>query len=307
MRGGNSGIHPRLASFSRPHMLESRRAHSVLFMGVAAFSLAAILIRLAEAPPLVVAAYRLGIASVAIVPIAILKAGGELRALPRKDVTLSLLSGLLLALHFSLWITSLSYTSVASSVVLVTTTPLFVGVASHFLLKEKASRRMVLGILLATGGGVTIAGGDLQIAGRAAFGDVLALMGAVMSSGYYLIGRVLRKKLSMLSYVALNYPSAALLLTILSLVARQGFLGYPPRTYLFLLLLALVPQLIGYSCINWALGHLSATFVTVAILGEPIGATILAALILHELPNLTEILGAALILIGIYVATQEAR
>lgn len=256
---------------------------------------------------MVVAAYRLGIASVAIVPIAILKAGGELRALPRKDVTLSLLSGLLLALHFSLWITSLSYTSVASSVVLVTTTPLFVGVASHFLLKEKASRRMVLGILLATGGGVTIAGGDLQIAGRAAFGDVLALMGAVMSSGYYLIGRVLRKKLSMLSYVALNYPSAALLLTILSLVARQGFLGYPPRTYLFLLLLALVPQLIGYSCINWALGHLSATFVTVAILGEPIGATILAALILHELPNLTEILGAALILIGIYVATQEAR
>jgi len=288
-------------------MTESRKPHYVLLIGVVAFSFAAILIRLAEAPPLVIAAYRLGIASLAVLPIAVLKAGDEIRALSRKDMALSFLSGFLLALHFALWITSLSYTSVASSVVLVTTTPLFVGVASHFLLQERISWRMAWGILLAVVGGVTIAGGGLQIAGRAAFGDLLALIGAAMSSGYYLIGRVLRRRLSMLSYVALNYSSAALVLAILCLVARQGFLSYPSRSYLFFFLLALVPQLIGYSSINWALGHLSATFVTVAILGEPIGATLLAACILHESPHLAEIFGGGLILTGIYIATQEIR
>ncbi len=276
-------------------------------MGVVAFSFAAVLIRLAEAPPLVIAAYRLGIASIAVLPIALFEARDELQALSCKDVALSFLSGFLLALHFALWITSLSYTSVASSVVLVTTTPLFVGVASHFLLQERVSWRMAWGILLAVVGGVTIAGGGPQIAGQAAFGNLLALTGAAMSSGYYLIGRVLRQRLSMLSYVALNYSGAALVLVALCLVVRQDFLGYSSRTYLLFLLLALVPQLIGYSSINWALGHLSATFVTVAILGEPVGATLLAALILHESPHLAEILGGGLILTGIYIATQEVR
>ena len=210
-------------------------------------------------------------------------------------------AGMALALHFALWITSLTLTSVASSVVLVTATPLFVGLASHFLLRERVGRRMAAGIGLCLIGGLVIGGGDLQIAGEAAWGDVLALLGALASAAYYLTGRVLRARFSLLSYVAVTNAACALVLAALCIASGQAFTGYSAHTWLMLVLLGLVPQAIGYSSVNWALGYVSATLVTVAILGEPVGSTLLAWLVLGEAPRYNVVLGGALILAGIYL------
>jgi len=280
------------------------RPYLVISVGIVAVSFASIFIRLAEAPSLVIAAYRLTIASLILAPAALIKARDELRALTQADLRLAILSGLFLGLHFATWISSLEYTSVASSVVFVDTSPIFVGLASHFLLKEKVSRKMFVGIAIAVLGGMIIGYGDFGLGTRELFGDFLAIMGAVTVSGYLLVGRRLRSKLSLLSYVFLVYSTAAVFLIVLCLVARYSFAGYPRQTYLMFLLLAVVPQIIGHSSYNWALKYLPATFVGVGTLGEPVGSTILAYFILNEVPTLTKIGGGGLILAGIYVSSR---
>jgi drug/metabolite transporter (DMT)-like permease len=213
-------------------------------------------------------------------------------------------AGVCLGLHFATWISSLAYTSVASSVVLVSTSPLFVGLTVRFLLKEQVSSRMFVGIVLATMGAAIIGWGDFRVSGLALWGDVLAIVGAIMVSAYFLIGRSLRQRLSLLTYVTPTYWLAALVLGIAVLVSGQQFSGFPPRTYLMFLLLAVGPQVVGHSSLNWALRYLSPTFVTAAVLGEPIGSTILAHLVLHESPSAFEILGGIVILAGIYVCSR---
>jgi len=278
-----------------------------LLTGIVAVSWASILIRLAEAPPLVVGAYRLTIASIILTPMALARAREELRGLARRDICLALLSGAFLSLHFASWIASLDYTSVATSVVLVSTQPLFAGIASHLLTADKVSRSMFAGIIVSIIGGIIIGYGDISIDRRAFLGDLLATIGAIAASAYFLIGRQLRRKLSLLAYIFLVYWMAALGLVALCLLTRQRLTGYPPQTYLMFLLLAIVPQIIGHSSFNWALRYLSATFVTISTLGEPFGATILAYFILKETPSPAEIMGGALILWGIYIASREER
>ncbi|MFQ6057551.1 MAG: DMT family transporter [Anaerolineae bacterium] len=274
-------------------------------LGIVAVSFGSIFIRLADAPSLIIAAYRLTVASLILAPAALLTSGDELRALTRGDLQLALLSGLFLGLHFATWITSLEYTSVASSVVFVDTHPLFVGLASHFLLRERLSRPMLIGILAAVVGGAIIGYGSLGLGRKELLGDLLALAGAVMAAGYFLIGRRLRPKLSLLSYISLVYATGAVVMLAFCLLAGQSFVGYSGQTYLMFLLLAVVPQILGHSSFNWALRYLSATFVSVTVLGEPIGATILAYFILSEPPTLLEVVGGVLILAGIYVASRE--
>jgi drug/metabolite transporter (DMT)-like permease len=280
------------------------RPYLGLAIGIVAVSFASIFIRLAEAPSLVIAASRLTIASLILAPAALIRAREELRALTKGDLGLALLSGLFLGLHFATWISSLEYTSVASSVVFVSTSPIFVGLASHFLLKEKVSSQMFLGIVVSVLGGMIIGYGDFALGTRELFGDFLALAGAVAVSGYWLVGRRLRRQLSLLSYIFLAYATAAAFLVIICLVTGHSFSGYRQRTYLMFILLAIVPQIIGHSSYNWALKYLSATFVGVGTLGEPIGSTILAYLILSEVPTLAKIGGGALILIGIYISSR---
>ena len=275
-----------------------------LATGITAVSFASILIRLAEAPSLVIAASRLTIASLILAPAAFIKSRGELRALTKADLGLAILSGLFLSLHFATWISSLEYTSVASSVVFVSTSPIFVGLASHFLLKERVSRQMFLGIAVSVLGGIIIGYGDFGLGTRELFGDLLALAGAVAVSGYLLIGRRLRPKLSLLSYIFLVYSTAAVSLIVLCLARGHPFAGYPTQTYLMFLLLAVVPQIIGHSSYNWALKYLPATFVGVGTLGEPVGSTILAYVILNEIPTLAKIGGGVLILAGIYISSR---
>jgi drug/metabolite transporter (DMT)-like permease len=251
------------------------RPYLVISIGIVAVSFASIFIRLAEAP-----------------------------SLTKGDLQLALLSGLFLGLHFATWISSLEYTSVASSVVFVDTSPLFVGLASHLLLKERVSQQMFVGIAISVLGGVIIGYGDFGLGVRELFGDLLAIAGAVAVSGYFLVGRRLRRKLSLLSYIFLVYATAAAFLVVLCLVTGHTFSGYSWQTYLMFLLLAIVPQIIGHSSFNWALRYLPATFVGVGTLGEPVGSAILACFILHEVPTLTKIGGGVLILAGIYLSSR---
>jgi drug/metabolite transporter (DMT)-like permease len=291
-----------------------------LFVGILAVSTASVFIRYAQgyAPSLVIAAYRLSLATLAISPVVLLRHRDELRNLGRRDLAMALFSGLFLALHFATWITSLEYTSVASSVVLVTTTPLWVALLAPVTIKEPISRLVVAGMMLALIGGVTVGMSDTCtwqdmaitcpplsefIRGQAFYGDLLALSGAFMAAAYLLIGRRLRARMTLLPYIFVVYGMAAVVLVIIMLAAGQSPVGYPPQAYLWFALLALVPQLIGHSVFNWALRYLSAAYVSISLLGEPIGSTLLALLLLQETPTGLKIFGAILILAGIYIAS----
>ena len=283
------------------------RQHLVLALGVVSVSFSAIFIRLAEAPPLVIAAYRLCLASLFVGPAAWIHSKQELRSLAKNNLTPTLVSGAFLALHFALWIASLSYTTVASSVVLVTINPVFVAVASYFLFHEKLSKQTILGIGVCLVGAILISYGDWRLGPRPLFGDLLSLLGALAIAGYFLIGRKLRQTTGLLSYACLVYSSAALRLLASTLAFGYRLFGYSTTTYVMFGLLALVPQLLGHLSLNWSLRFVSATLVTTAVLGEPAGATALAFAILDEVPTISQIGGGILVLVGIFVAFRKSK
>lgn len=296
----------------------------VLGIGVLAVSASSIFIRFAQedANSLVIAAYRLTLASLALAPFVLRRNSSELRELSRRSLGLGLLSGVFLALHFATWIQSLAYTTVASSVVLVTTASLWVALLAALLLNEPLTAPVLLGLGIATVGGATIGLGDACawqagaldcppladfLSGSAFFGDLLALAGAFTAAGYLLIGRSLRAATSLMTYLFLVYGMAALVLVAWVLVLELPLVGYPPRTYLWFVLLALLPQLVGHSSFNWALRYLPAAFVSITLLGEPVGSAILAFLVLGETPGWITAIGAILILTGIFLASRRRR
>jgi drug/metabolite transporter (DMT)-like permease len=280
-------------------------AYLALAVGVVSVSIAALLIRLADAPPLVIAAYRLSLASLAIAPFALGRSRNQLQSLTGRELGLMLAAGLCLALHFGLWITSLKYTSVATSVVLVTASPIFLAVASRFLFRQRLGRAAVAGIAISLGGGILISYGNWQLGSRPIEGSLLAVGGALAVSGYLIIGQMLRRSTGVLGYVTIVYGSAALLLLLAALVLGYSMAGYSLGTYAAMGLLAAVPQLIGHSSLNWALRFVPATLVAIAVLGEPVGATLWAYLFLHEAPTASELVGGALILGGILLAMRR--
>jgi len=277
----------------------------ILLLGVLSIAFAAIFIRLAEAPPLVIATYRLGIASLVLIPLLFTRPKMTLGQLSRSDAALMLLSSLFLALHFWLWITSLSYTTIPSSVILVTASPLFVALISYFLWGERLTRVMMLGILVALFGALLIGHGGFTLSKDALLGDGLALLAALAMGSYLVIGRQLRKRVDIRHYLAIVYTGSAIMLVIATLMLGYSLLGYSKSTYLMLVLLAVVPQLVGHSSINMALRLLPATFVSIAILGEPVGATTLGYFILGEAPTLIEVAGGLLILGGIFIVLKQ--
>lgn len=284
-----------------------KREYTVLAIGVISVSFAAIFIRLAEAPPLVIATYRLVLASVVVIPFALARSGHEITRLSRREKLLSVLSGAFLAAHFYFWITSLTMTTVATSVVLVTSVPIFVAVASWILFDERIQSRTVHGIIITIVGTLIIGYVNWKAGPVSLEGSLLALAGALMAGGYMLTGRRLRRNMGLLSYISLSYGTAAVILLIATLLSGYGFTGYSGQTYLMMILLALVPQVIGHSSLNWSLRYMPATLVTIAVLGEPVGATLLAMPILHETPSPLELAGGLLILAGIYVALRGSR
>jgi len=292
---------------------------AILALGILAVSTASIFIRYAQddASSIVVSAYRMGLASVILAPFALPGALKSLKILTIRQRWLVGFSGIFLALHFATWITSLEYTSVASSVVLVTTTPLWVAILSPLVLKERMRREIWIGLFLAMAGGAvvglqeacTMLGGQLTclplrefLGGRALIGNALALFGAFMASGYMLVGRQVRPAMPLLSYTFSVYSISAIILIILVIVSGQPAGNFPAVTYLWFLLLAVFPQIIGHSAFNWALKYLPAAFVSLALLGEPVGTTILAVIFLNEVPGPAEIFGGLMILTGIFLA-----
>ena len=292
-----------------------------IVIAIIAVSTGSIFVRFAqlEAPSLVIATLRLGFAVVAIAPFAIIRYRSELRKLTRRELLLAVLSGGFLAVHFAAWITSLEYTSIVSSVVLVSTGPLWVALFSPLFLKEKISRPVMIGMLLALLGGTVIALGDsCQISGGlvcpsmsgflhgdALLGNFLALVGAWAVAGYLMIGRRLRSGMLLVPYIFLVYGVAAVALCTAMLVAGQRPAGFSGMTYVWILLLALVPQLIGHSTFNWILRYLPTTLVAITTLGEPVGSAVLAYFILQEIPASLTLFGGFLIMVGIFIASRK--
>jgi len=293
-----------------------------LIIATLAISTASIFIRFAQGdgvPSLVIAAMRMTFATLIIAPAALTRNRNELYRLTRTDLLLGIFSGVFLAAHFTTWITSLEYTSVASSVAFVTTGPLWVGLLSPFILKESISRNTIIGLILSVIGGITIGIGDACtwtghlacpalgdiLQGRAMLGNFLALMGAWAISGYLIIGRKLRAQTSLIPYIFLVYGSAAVSLILMMFISGNTPFGYESKTYLWLFLLAALPQIIGHSTYNWALKYLNATLVSVTVLGEPVGSAILAFFILNEIPGQGTLIGGIIILTGIFIVSQQ--
>jgi len=279
------------------------RLYILLPIGMIAISTASIFVKLCDAPVLIIATYRMMLASLMLMPFACYKK--PWRGWKRTEIRWFLLSGLFLSLHFAFWIASLKYTSVASSVVLVTTHPIFVGIGGWLFLKERIGMNLVLGIALTVLGSGLISYGDMGLSKEALMGDGFALLGAMAASGYLLVGRKMRKEQDLFSYIFPVYSTAGLILILLSLIFQKSFGGYSPSTYLFLFLLALIPQLIGHTTFNWALKYLPASMVAVTILGEPLGSTILAYFLLGEGLTAWKVLGGISIFIGILIALRK--
>lgn len=286
------------------------QTYGVLAAGLAAVSLSAIFIRLAQdegISSLVIAAARLTIATLILTPLALGRYRQHLRALTRRDLLLISISGVFLALHFILWITSLEFTSVLISVVFVSTSPLWAALLERIFLRVYLARLVILGLGLAIAGGVIIglsAGdGTLMLGSNPLLGSLLALGGAVTVAIYLVIGRGIRPKLPLVPYIWLVYGVAAIFALVVVLLARAPLGGYSTEGYLLLLAVALFPQLIGHSSFNYALKHLSATYIGVATQLEPVSSAILALIIFQEVPTEIQIAGSLLIVVGVILAT----
>ena len=291
-----------------------------LIAAVLAVSTSSIFIRFAQeqAPSLVIAALRLAFATLLLAPFAWFRYRHELQNLSRREFILGSFAGFFLAVHFATWISSLEFTTVASSVVFVSTGPLWVALLSPIFLNERLSRAAITGLVIAISGGLIIGLADVcswnaglrcsqtgQILhGRAMWGNFLALVGAWTVSGYIIIGRKVRGKISLIPYIFLVYGVSAVMLTTMMLAAGQSARGYPAETYGWIFLLALFPQLIGHSTYNWLLRYLSASLVAITTLAEPLAAAVLAYLILSERPTPAVMIGGFLILIGIFLASR---
>ncbi len=287
----------------------------ILFVAVLIVSGAAILIRIAQAEgvaSLTIAAWRLSLAATLLLPLVAVRARADIRAMSRKQWLLGAAAGIFLAMHFASWISSLAYTSIASSTALVSTNPVWIALVSWLLFREKLSRWLVFGITAAIGGSALIFFSDSQAASastssNSVLGNALAVIGSITVCGYLLIGRKLRKHVSLLPYIWLVYSSAAFVLMLMAVASGAALTGFSLLAWVCLIGLALGPQLMGHSAFNWALKHVSATFIAIVILGEPIGSALLAWLIFDEGFAPLQLAGFCLLMAGIYLASRGER
>lgn len=278
-----------------------------LLVGVFAITWAAILVRWAEAPALVIAFWRMALATV------LLLGAGAVARVPfwrwwrGVDWWTGAAAGALLALHFTFWIVSLSRTTVAASTVLVSTQPVFVALIGRAVLRERPDARAWTGIGIAIVGSAVIVGADLSLGRDVLVGDLLALGGAIWISIYYVVARYLRATKDLLPYVTVIYGATAGWLLLAVVGTGRGLVGYDATTWLALAGLAIGPTILGHSSMNYALRYLRAYEVNVAILGEPVGAALWAALLLAERPGAGTLVGGALVLAGIFLTLSRRR
>ncbi|RFU63703.1 DMT family transporter [Peribacillus glennii] len=270
-----------------------------LAIGVASVSASAILVKFSTAPSAVIAFYRLLFSVCLTIPFLSSRNIHELLKLGKKDFCFSILAGVFLAFHFILWFESLDYTSVASSTVLVTLQPLFAFVGAFLFFKDRVSIRTILSGIIAIGGSIVIGWGDLQISGLALWGDVLALIACALVTGYLLFGQSVRKRISSVTYTFVVYTVSTVTLLLYVILTGESLAPYPAADWIYFVLLAVFPNLLGHSLFNWSLKWLSTTTISMAILMEPIGASILAYLLLGEKIVWTQGLGGFVIIAGL--------
>ncbi|EJR61750.1 hypothetical protein IIO_02658 [Bacillus cereus VD115] len=276
-------------------------SYFILFFGVFALSTSAIFVKLADAPAAIIAFYRLLFATVILLPLLLFnkRNRNELKTLSKKQWGFGFLSGLFLAAHYVLWFESLQYTSVTSSTVIVTLQPLFSMIGGYFLFKERFTKGAVIGCLIAISGSIVIGWQDFQISGDALYGDILAFMAAGIITAYFFISQHIRKDLSLIPYSVISYGSSACFLGIFAYMQQQSFIHYATQTWLSFIGLAFIATILGQTIFNWLLKWMSATVISMSILGETIGTCVLAYFILSETITLQQALGISIIFIGL--------
>ncbi|ELZ07981.1 DMT family transporter [Natrialba aegyptia] len=282
--------------------------YAALAFAIFAASTSAILVRWSHAPSSVAALYRVVFTTALVAPIALYRHRDEFGRLARRDVGFAVVAGVALAVHFAAWFESLNHTSVAASVTLVQTQPLFVALGAGLVLGERVSRETVVGLAIAIVGAAAMSLGDAgeaPLSDATMYGNALAVLGAVTVAGYVLAGRSIRQRVSLFPYVTVVYTACAA--TLVALVGVQGhdFVAYSAREWLLFLGMAIGPGVFGHTVVNWVLEYLESVVVSVAWLGEPVGATVLALALLTEVPDLITVLGGLVVLAGIYVTTIE--
>lgn len=277
-----------------------------VFVGLLFSSMSSMFIRIIDAPAISIATYRLIAASFFFMIPFTVNCFRNKSTLNKKGVMLAMISGFFLAGHFATWISSLSYTTVSSSTVLVSLSPLFVASYNVIVLKERVLRVQIIGILVTIIGAVIISAGDFRISGDAIFGDFLAFWGAIFVAGYLIIGRNVRKNMALVDYVFVTYSSSAIFLLALSVFLKID-LSFSSATNLTLMIThGLVSSGLGHTIYNWMLQHTTSTFVSTATLGEPVIASIMAYTFLNETPSLQTIIGGIIVIAGLYVFTRNS-
>ncbi|RFU70773.1 DMT family transporter [Peribacillus saganii] len=270
-----------------------------LAIGVASVSISAIFVKLSTAPSGVIAFYRLFFSVLLMLPVFLIKYGRELKHIQKRDWLFTIVSGVFLAFHFILWFESLEFTSIASSTVLVTLQPLFAFAGAYLFFHERFSMNAIISGIIAIIGSVIISWGDFRISGQALVGDILALAACGLITAYLLFGQTVRKRISLITYTFLVYSVSTATIFVYVLVNNEPLYPYPLDDWIYFLLLAVFPTLLGHSIFNWVVKWISATTVSIVILFEPVGATLLAYLILEEKLVWSQVAGGLIVLIGI--------
>jgi drug/metabolite transporter (DMT)-like permease len=325
----------------------SGKTHALIPLALTAavlgISISGPLVRLSHAEPLAIAVWRMGLTLAVVGAVAVATGTWkQYRGLSRPDLLAAFGAGAFLTMHLWSWIVSIGMTSVAASVVLVNVHPIVVALGSAIWLGEKPTRTQIIGIAIALGGAVLLAFGDAHggassaassaasnaasnaassaatigagigvhhPAGgaRALEGDALAVFGAITVALYLLLGRRLRQKLDVWPYVTLVYGVCFSLLLVVALVQGVTLAPQPPRELVLFAAMAIGPTILGHTAYNWALRHVRAYIVSVTVLGEPVGATLLAALIpsIAEVPSALTLTGGAIVLAGILLTARR--
>ncbi|VDG98792.1 Predicted permease, DMT superfamily [Lysinibacillus sphaericus] len=278
-----------------------------IIIGVISVALSAIFVKLVSAEAGVTAFYRMFFSVLLMLPIFLLKYRKEIRLLKKRDWIFSTFAGVFLAFHFIFWFESLNYTSVASSTVLVTLQPIFAFAGTYFFFKERLSVKTILSAVIAISGSVIISFGDFQLGGTAFYGDILALIGCALITAYLLFGQDVRQRLSLITYTFVVYSISSITLFFYVLIKGESFGPHSQSDWMWFVLLALIPNLLGHTLFNWAIRWVSTNAISIAILFEPVGASILAYYIFNESLSTAQIIGGIVVLLGILLFVVDGR
>lgn len=278
-----------------------------IIIGVISVSLSAIFVKLSTADAGVIAFYRMLFSILIMLPWFLMKYSNEIKVLSKRDWIFSSIAGVFLSFHFILWFESLNYTSVASSTVLVTMQPLFAFIGTYLFFKEKITLQTFIAGGIAILGSVLISWGDFQISGTALYGDILALIACALITGYLLFGQDVRKRLSLVTYTMVVYSVSTSTLFFYIIIKGESFGPYPAIDWMWFILLAIIPNLLGHNLFNWALKWTSTNVISIAILFEPVVAALLAIFIFNEYLTVSQIVGGLVVILGIMLFVVDLK